>query len=313
MVPALRHVALTARAQSGGRHQDREDSALSVRLPLIDRPGEALVIWTTTPWTLPANVAAAVRPDIEYGRLPSGDWVSVHSRRTPISTRARPAASSVGLAYEGPFDTLGPGAGVQHRVIPWDEVELETGTGIVHIAPGAGPEDFELATVHNLQVLAPVDEAGRFYPEYGGLAGQSVDEARQPIIDDLSERGLLVEAGTVVHAYPHCWRCDTPLFYYPRHPLGTSARRRARTRGRGQPRVAWVPTEIGARPLRQVAREQRRLGALAAIATGARRFRSGSASVRQDRRIGSVAELKERVGRCRRDARPASPLHRRRS
>ena len=98
-------------------------------------------------------------------------------------------------------------------MIPWEDVALDTGTGIVHIAPGAGPEDFVLSTVHDLPVLAPVDEAGRFYPDYGWLAGMSVDEARAPIIDDLAKRGLLVEADSIVHAYPHCWRCDTPLIF----------------------------------------------------------------------------------------------------
>ena len=170
-----------------GVHQDREDPALTVRLPLRDHPGEALVVWTTTPWTLPANVAAAVRPDIEYGRLPSGDWVSIDSQpRTRVRRPPCRASSSSASRYEGPFDALGPGGAVEHRVIPWEDVALDTGTGIVHIAPGAGPEDFVLSTVHDLPVLAPVDEAGRFYPDYGWLAGMSIDEAREPIIDDLS-------------------------------------------------------------------------------------------------------------------------------
>ena len=168
-----------------GVHQDREDPALSVRLPLVDRPGEALVVWTTTPWTLPANVAAAVRPDMEYGRLLSRR-LGLHRFAAECRVHRRlPGTEFVGLAYEGPFDSLGPGAGVAHRVIGWDEVELETGTGIVHIAPGAGPEDFVLSTVHDLPVLTPVDEAGQFYPDYGWLAGKSVDEASEPIIDDL--------------------------------------------------------------------------------------------------------------------------------
>ena len=85
-----------------GVHQDREDPALWVRLPLIDRPGEALVIWTTTPWTLPANVAAAVRPDIEYGRLPSGDWVSVHSQPDADFHARTPGSELVGLGLRGP-------------------------------------------------------------------------------------------------------------------------------------------------------------------------------------------------------------------
>jgi isoleucyl-tRNA synthetase len=197
-----------------GVFQDREDPALSVRLPLRDRPGEALVIWTTTPWTLPANVAAAVNPELEYGRLDNGDWVYTASapEGTAFTERLR-GADMVGWRYTGPFDELGPGANVAHRVIPWDEVSLDTGTGIVHIAPGAGPEDFVLSTVHDLPVLTPVDEAGHFYPDYGWLAGQSIDESRQAIIDDLQQRGLLVANDTILHAYPHCWRCDTPLIF----------------------------------------------------------------------------------------------------
>jgi isoleucyl-tRNA synthetase len=195
-----------------GVHQEREDPALTVRLPLLEHPGEALLIWTTTPWTLPANVAAAVNPDVTYGRLPSGDWVAVNSQPADVELSAiREGRELVGLRYQGPYDGVGPA--VEHRVIPWEDVALDTGTGIVHIAPGAGPEDFVLSTVHDLPVLTPIDEAGRFYPDYGWLAGLSVDEARRPIIDDLHERGLLVEAGTILHAYPHCWRCDTPLVF----------------------------------------------------------------------------------------------------
>ena len=165
-------------SQAGVR-QDREDSALTVRLPLLDHPGEALLIWTTTPWTLPANVAAAVQPGITYGRLPSGDWVSVESQPEDVEFSAiRKGRELVGLRYEGPFDALGPGAAVEHRVIPWEDVALDTGTGIVHIAPGAGPEDFVL--VHRprpARCSRPVDESGRFYPDYGWLAGMSTDEA----------------------------------------------------------------------------------------------------------------------------------------
>ncbi len=196
-----------------GVFQDREDPALSVRLPLLERPGEALVIWTTTPWTLPANVAAAVRPDIEYGRTAEGDWVSTQSRPDAEFAERLTGQEMIGWRYTGPFDELGPGGNVEHRVIPWDEVSLDTGTGIVHIAPGAGPEDFVLSTVHALPVLTPVDEAGHFYPDYGWLAGKSIDETRQPIIDDLQQRGLLVANDTILHAYPHCWRCDTPLIF----------------------------------------------------------------------------------------------------
>jgi isoleucyl-tRNA synthetase len=197
----------------GGVYQDRIDPSLFVRFPLLDQPGESLVIWTTTPWTLPANVAAAVKDDADYGRRENGEWVAVAPYPEETFTRVVPGAELVGLRYRGPFDDLGPGAEVEHRVIPWDEVSLDDGSGIVHIAPGAGQEDFELGRIHDLPVLSPVDEAGRFYDEYGWLHGLSTVEAADQIVGRLAETGFLLEAGTFEHRYPHCWRCDTPLIW----------------------------------------------------------------------------------------------------
>ncbi len=130
-------------------HQEREDPSLTVRFPLLDRPDEAVLIWTTTPWTLPANVAAAVNPDMEYGRLPGGDWILVATDPDAELEERLPGRDLVGWRYRGPFDDLEPGSSVEHRVIPWEDVAVDTGTGIVHIAPGAGPEDFELSRVHD--------------------------------------------------------------------------------------------------------------------------------------------------------------------
>jgi isoleucyl-tRNA synthetase len=196
-----------------GSYVDRADPSLFVRLPLLDRPGESLVVWTTTPWTLPANVAAAVNPGAEYGRRENGDWVAV--ARYPDATLEERLTGSelVGLRYEGPFDSLPPGAAVEHRVIPWDEVSMDEGTGIVHIAPGCGSEDFELARVHELPILTPVDESGRFYDDYGWLHGLSTIEAAEQIIGFLEEHSRLVEAGLHEHRYPECWRCHTPLIF----------------------------------------------------------------------------------------------------
>ncbi len=196
-----------------GVYQDRSDPSLFVRFPLLERENESLVIWTTTPWTLPANVAAAVNPAAEYGLRANGEWVA--SARYPEETFVRTVRGEelVGLRYAGPFDTLSPGAAVEHRVIPWDDVSLDEGTGIVHIAPGCGGEDFELSRVHELAVLTPVDESGRFYDEYGWLHGLSTGDAADQIVGDLAERGLLVHAGLYEHRYPHCWRCDTPLIF----------------------------------------------------------------------------------------------------
>ncbi len=197
-----------------GVYQEKVDPSLWVLLPLVDRPGESLVVWTTTPWTLPANVAAAVHPDYEYGRRYNGQWVAVERFPEDDFAERLTGAELVGWRYEGPYDHLDPAAGLEHRVVAWpDGVTLDQGSGIVHIAPGAGPEDFELGQAEGLEVLAPIDESGRFYPEYGWLAGTDVEDAAPQIIGDLAERHLLLEAGEYPHSYPHCWRCDTPLVF----------------------------------------------------------------------------------------------------
>ena len=196
-----------------GSYVDRADPSLYVRLPLLERPGEALVVWTTTPWTLPANVAAAVKPDAEYGRRENGEWVAAARYPDETLLESKRGEELVGWRYTGPFDALPPGGGVEHRVIPWDDVTLDDGTGIVHIAPGCGSEDFELSKVHGLDVLTPVDEAGRFYDDYGWLHGLSTVEAAEQIIGYLEEQGRLVEAGLHEHRYPECWRCHTPLIF----------------------------------------------------------------------------------------------------
>ncbi len=197
-----------------GVYQEKVDPSLWVLLPLADRDGESLVVWTTTPWTLPANVAAAVHPEYEYGRRHNGQWVAVERFPDDEFEEHLRGAELVGWRYRGPYDHLDPAAGIEHRVVSWEDgVTLDQGSGIVHIAPGAGPEDFELGKAEGLEVLAPIDETGRFYPQYGWLAGLTTEEARPRIIDDLADRHLLLEAGEYPHAYPHCWRCDTPLIF----------------------------------------------------------------------------------------------------
>ena len=186
--------------------------SLYVRFPLKEREGESLIVWTTTPWTLPANVAAAVKPDAEYG-LSDGGWWAVERNPDATFTRRARGEELVGLEYKGPFDSLPAQQGVVHRVIPWDEVSLTEGTGIVHIAPGCGAEDFELSRQHDLPVLTPINEAGRFYKDYGEFEGRSTEDVEGPVVVELERRGLLVEAGSIVHRYPICWRCSTPLVF----------------------------------------------------------------------------------------------------
>jgi isoleucyl-tRNA synthetase len=196
-----------------GSYTDREDTTATVRLPLLERPGEALVIWTTTPWTLPANVAVAVHPERTYARNAAGEWLAAAQLPEDQRTATVTGAELVDLRYRGPFDDLEPGSAVDHKVIAWDEVDEDEGTGLVHIAPGCGVEDFELGQRLGLDALAPVDEAGHYLPEYGWLAGRYVRDATPEIIARLEAAGTLKASVPINHRYPECWRCHTPLIY----------------------------------------------------------------------------------------------------
>jgi isoleucyl-tRNA synthetase len=208
-------------------YADREDPGLTIRLPLLDRPGEALLVWTTTPWTLAANVAAAVGPELRYVRVRQGDeqlWLGKGTLRQALVgpfevLEERPGADLVGWRYRGPFDDL-PAvrdafatAAYEHRVVPWDEVGEEEGTGIVHIAPGCGAEDFQLGAALGLPVIGPIDEDGRYYPGFGWLAGREAPAATEAIVDDLEQRRVFYHLEPYTHRYPHCWRCGTPLLF----------------------------------------------------------------------------------------------------
>jgi isoleucyl-tRNA synthetase len=194
--------------------------SLFVRLPLVGREREYLVVWTTTPWTLPANVAAAVNPHAEYARVETSAGVAyiASSRVGQVPLKGEvvgtlPGRDLVGLRYHGPFDAFEAQEGVEHHVVAWDGVSLEEGTGVVHIAPGCGTEDFELGRREGLAVLMPVDESGAFVEGYGWLHGKHTGEAADMIIEELGQRARLVADERIEHRYPVCWRCGTELIY----------------------------------------------------------------------------------------------------
>jgi isoleucyl-tRNA synthetase len=208
-------------------YQDREDPGLTIKLPLIDRAGEALLVWTTTPWTLAANIAAAVGPDLAYVRVRQGDesyWVGKGTLKQAVVgpfevLEEQRGTDLVGWRYRGPYDDL-PAvqrtfeeAGYEHRVVPWAEVGEEEGTGIVHIATGAGAEDFQLGKDVGLPVIGPIDEDGRYYDGFGWLSGRAAPAQAEAIVDDLERRGLFYHLEQYEHRYPHCWRCNTPLLW----------------------------------------------------------------------------------------------------
>ena len=208
-------------------YQDREDPGLTVRFPLVDRPGEALLVWTTTPWTLTSNVAAAVGKDMRYVRVRQGDdvfWLGKGTLKAalqgPFTVEEEVAGSAlVGWRYTGPYDGL-PAvrdafgeAGYEHRVVPWDEVGEDEGTGIVHIAPGCGAEDYQLGKALGLPVVGPIDENGRYLAGFDWLTGLEAPAVAERIVDDLEQRGFFYHLEPYSHRYPHCWRCGTPLLF----------------------------------------------------------------------------------------------------
>ena len=198
-------------------------SGSAVPGPNEPQPKESFLVWTTTPWTLPANVALAVHPELEYVRAKVGDEVLIVSKTvfgsagwdgaTVLETvRGR---DLVGLRFAGPFDEL-PAArdGVaHHRVISWQEVGEAEGTGIVHIAPGCGAEDFALSKTEGLPVLIPIDDQARFRPGHGALDGKDARDVAQEVADDLAAKGRLFRAQPYTHRYPECWRCHEEIVF----------------------------------------------------------------------------------------------------
>jgi isoleucyl-tRNA synthetase len=247
--------------------------AVFVRFPLRGRPGENLLVWTTTPWTLTSNVAVAVNPALTYLRIRHRNEVYYLAKGTFTTQRLEeefrkkewvegvPKLKSIeqifkekggyellgelsgtemlGWPYDGPFDELaaqgdpggfpaqiadvavkqkwGPAKPAReiHRVIPWDAVSEAEGTGIVHIAPGCGKEDFALGKEEGLVPIAPLDETGIFLHGFGELEGRSaLDPATIDwILGSLQHKGLLVAVEHYPHNYPHCWRCKTELLF----------------------------------------------------------------------------------------------------
>ncbi len=193
---------------------------LFVKFPILGREREYLLVWTTTPWTLTSNVAAAVHPERTYVKVRSGEdtLYLIKSRLSVLQGEHQvleelPASALVGLRYRGPFDELPAQQGVEHRVIPWEAVSENEGTGIVHIAPGCGKEDFALGKQFQLAVIAPLDESGVFIEGFGALSGKGVSEVNGPIYDSLRQKGVFYKREDYPHRYPVCWRCGTELVF----------------------------------------------------------------------------------------------------
>jgi isoleucyl-tRNA synthetase len=217
----------TALAEAEIEYAEKTSPSIYVRFPLLEDPNGIVpegganftIIWTTTPWTIPANLAVAVHPDFEYALVEAGDArfliadelaqtvmaaIGVGDYRTLATHRGE---KLLGLKFRHPlFDRASP-------VVTADYVTLDAGTGVVHTAPGHGREDFLTGQKFGLEILSPVDEAGRFTEEAGPFAGMDLKTGDRAVIEALANAGALLAQETVRHSYPHCWRCHGPLIF----------------------------------------------------------------------------------------------------
>ncbi len=214
-------------------YEDVEDPSIYVRFPLLDAEDEALLVWTTTPWTLPGNVAVAVAPDVAYVRARVGEETlilaeplveKVLGEGVEILDRL-PGSDLIGRRYRGPVFNLNDFPPDAYRVIAGDFVTTEDGTGLVHIAPAFGEDDFDAAAREGMfdpampgSLFNPVKPDGTFDNRVLDFKGGFVKdpEVTRALIADLDRRGLLFREQVYEHSYPHCWRCHTPLLYYAR-------------------------------------------------------------------------------------------------
>jgi isoleucyl-tRNA synthetase len=239
------------------------DPSVFVRLPLVEDPGTSLLVWTTTPWTLPGNVAVAAHPNVDYviveSPLPEGGKerliLALPLLEKVFGSEQDRKAKGVrvhetfkgkklkGLRYRPLFTFLLPDKPA-HFVIMENFVTTEDGSGLVHIAPAFGAEDMQASIEHDLPILMTVGDDGTFIPEITPWRGRFVKDADPLIIQDLEARGLLFQAGTYTHTYPFCWRCSTPLLYYAR---GTWYIRTSQIKDRMvelNQGINWVPDHI---------------------------------------------------------------------
>ncbi len=228
------------------------------------RTARRILVWTTTPWTLVSNAALAVKPELEYVELRR---TGKPDTRTIILADARAKAvlgddyltrwtavgrltgrDLVGARYRRPFDWLPYPAGTEHEVVVGEEfVSADDGSGVVHMSPAFGADDYAAGRRHNLSFLQPVDARGQFPADLPLVGGKFVKDADLALIAALDERGLLWRASTLRHPYPHCWRCGTPLLYYARASwfVNTSSYKDAMISRNDH--VDWHPPEVGSR------------------------------------------------------------------
>ncbi len=246
-------------------YEDVDDPSVYVALPVVGADGEPtgrrILVWTTTPWTLVSNTALAVHPDLGYVELVRKEG---EDKRTLILAESRVkavlgddfatrwelvrllrGAELVGFRYRRPLDWLPYPPGAHEIVVGEDFVSADDGTGVVHMSPAFGADDYAAGQRHGLAFLQPVNARGEFPADLPVAGGKFVKDADPLLVEELKRRGVLWKAGKITHAYPHCWRCGTPLLYYARTSwfVKTTAYRDQMLARNA--RVDWHPAEVG--------------------------------------------------------------------
>ncbi|CAN5767246.1 isoleucine--tRNA ligase [soil metagenome] len=244
-------------------YEDVADPSIYFACPLADDAATSFLAWTTTPWTLPSNVALAVHPDIDYAEVEAEDGAGAGARRYILAAarvealfgedarivRRWTASELEGMRYVRPFELVdaegAAGADSAWRVVLEDFVSADDGTGIVHMAPAFGADDFAAGQRHGLPLLRPVDDAGRFHEHIDLIGGMFIKDADEVLVEALRERGRVFRYSLETHSYPHCWRCRSPLLYMARDSwyIRTTDVRERMLENNAQ--VTWHPPEIG--------------------------------------------------------------------
>ncbi len=220
---------VTALAEAEVEYSDKESPSVFVAFPVVESDAArlvpqaagkqvAIVIWTTTPWTLPANLALAVHPDLTYAAVAQGDLILIVAEDNLPTLGERIGLAGEVLARMTGKDLEGtrarhPFIDRESRIISGEFVTTGEGSGIVHIAPGHGEDDYEAGLQHGLDIYAPVDDHGKFTKEVPEFAGQFVFKANEGIIALLQEKNSLLGTSKIQHSYPHCWRCKKPVIF----------------------------------------------------------------------------------------------------
>ncbi|MEN6328084.1 MAG: isoleucine--tRNA ligase [Syntrophomonas sp.] len=239
--------------EMSGSYEELTHTSVFAKLPVAGRDFEILV-WTTTPWTLAANAALAVNPELEYVIIKyEGSEKPLLLARKAIKyidgkkeiIRTIAGNELLGLHYETFFPFLPVQQELQHRIIAWDEVSADEGSGVVHIAPGCGAEDYDLGKMLGLPEICPVDENGVFYQGYDFLSGRTAGEAAALVFEELERQGKLFKTLPYSHSYPVCWRCKTEVLFrlVPEWYIKTDEIRPMLIDAARQ--VQWEPEHIG--------------------------------------------------------------------